>query len=113
MVSTPTLARGAKAYKCGAVITASHNPAPYNGIKLWNPDGVAFDEAQQEKIEAALERKSSGHARWEKVGTRHTRSDLEELHQQAILAIVGEHTLKVAVVCVSRATSMTAPSGLM
>ncbi|MEK6911209.1 MAG: phosphoglucosamine mutase, partial [Candidatus Thermoplasmatota archaeon] len=25
MVSTPTLARGAREYKCGAVITASHN----------------------------------------------------------------------------------------
>ena len=112
MVSTPTLARGAKAYKCGAVITASHNPAPYNGIKLWNPDGVAFDEVQQEKIEAALERKSSGHARWDKVGTRHTRSDLEELHKQAILSIVGDANLKVVVDCGSGATSTITPAVL-
>jgi hypothetical protein len=55
LVSTPTLARGAADYGCGIVITASHNPAPYNGIKLWNPDGSAFDEAQQAEVEAALD----------------------------------------------------------
>src|SRR5512136_323724 len=55
LVSTPTLARGAADYGCGVVITASHNPAPYNGIKLWNPDGMAFDESQQGEIEAALD----------------------------------------------------------
>src|SRR5881397_64175 len=112
LVSTPTLARGTREFACGAVITASHNPAPYNGIKLWNPDGVAFDEAQQEKIEAALERKSSGHARWDKVGTRHTRSDLEELHKQAILSIVGDANLKVVVDCGSGATSTITPAVL-
>src|SRR3972149_1760940 len=51
MVSTPTLARAARDHKCGAVVTASHNPPPYNGIKLWNPDGGAFDAAQQEEVE--------------------------------------------------------------
>jgi phosphoglucosamine mutase len=112
MVSTPTLARGAKEYTCGAVITASHNPAPYNGIKLWNPDGVAFDEAQQEEIEDALERKSFGHAAWDKVGARRTRSDLEELHKQAILSIVGHATLKVVVDCGSGATSTITPAVL-
>jgi len=112
MVSTPTLARGAKDYKCGVVITASHNPAPYNGIKVWNPDGVAFDEAQQEEIEAALERKSFSHAAWNKVGTRHMRADLANLHERSILAAVGHATLKVVVDCGSGATSEITPSVL-
>src|SRR5439155_25722889 len=112
MVSTPTLARGAKDNKCGVVITASHNPAPYNGIKVWNPDGVAFDEAQQEEIEAALERKSFSHAAWNKVGTRHVRADLADLHERSILAAVGHATLKVVVDCGSGATSEITPSVL-
>jgi phosphoglucosamine mutase len=112
MVSTPTLARGASDYKCGVVITASHNPAPYNGIKLWNPDGVAFDEAQQDKIEAALKRKSFAHAAWNKVGARQTRSDLAELHKQSILAAVGHANLKVVVDCGSGATSELTPAVL-
>jgi phosphoglucosamine mutase len=112
MVSTPTLARGAKEYKCGVVITASHNPAPYNGIKLWNPDGVAFDEGQQDEIEAALRRKSFAHAAWNKVGTRHARSDLAELHKQSILAAVGHANLKVVVDCGSGATCEITPAVL-
>ena len=112
MVSTPTLARGAKEYACGIVITASHNPAPYNGIKVWNPDGVAFDEAQQEEIEAALERKSFYHAAWNKVGTRHARSDLADRHTQSILSTVGHSTLKVVVDCGSGATSEITPAVL-
>ncbi|MDI3540347.1 MAG: phosphoglucosamine mutase, partial [Methanolobus sp.] len=41
LVTTPTLAYAARDYDCGVMITASHNPAEYVGIKLWNPDGMA------------------------------------------------------------------------
>src|SRR5947209_12843241 len=44
LVSTPTLARGAREFACGAVVTASYNPAPYNGIMPLNPDGNALSE---------------------------------------------------------------------
>ncbi len=109
MVSTPTLARGAKEYRCGVVITASHNPAPYNGIKLWNPDGVAFDEAQQEEVESALQRKAFAHASWDGVGSRHARADLVDRHREAVLAAVGRADLKVVVDCGSGATSTITP----
>jgi phosphoglucosamine mutase len=109
MVSTPTLARGAREYACGIVVTASHNPAPYNGIKLWNPDGVAFDEAQQEEVEAALGRASFGHAAWDKVGARLSRTDLVDLHREAILSAVGHANLKVVVDCGSGATCTITP----
>ncbi len=112
MVSTPTLARGAKEYKCGAVVTASHNPAPYNGIKLWNPDGVAFDEAQQEEVEATLERNAFRHAAWDRVGTRHSRTDLVERHRESILSAAGHAELEVVVDCGSGATSTITPSVL-
>src|SRR5439155_23067998 len=68
LVSTPTLARGAREFACGAVVTASHNPAPYNGIKLCNPDGMAFDEDQQREIEEALDRARPAVPSWEQVG---------------------------------------------
>ena len=41
MVSTPTLAYAARNHDCGVMVTASHNPAEYVGIKLWNKDGMA------------------------------------------------------------------------
>jgi phosphoglucosamine mutase len=36
------------------MITASHNPPEYNGIKLINPDGSSFTVEQQERIEREI-----------------------------------------------------------
>jgi phosphoglucosamine mutase len=51
VVPTPTLACAARTFDAGVMITASHNPPEYNGIKLLNPDGSAFNSAQQKEIE--------------------------------------------------------------
>jgi len=51
-VATPTLARYIARLDAdaGVVITASHNPAPDNGLKLWTPSGQAFDTDQRDRI---------------------------------------------------------------
>ena len=56
VLPTPTLALAAKEFDAGVMITASHNPPEYNGIKLLNPDGSAFDSNQQEEIEVLAKR---------------------------------------------------------
>ncbi len=109
LVSTPTLARGVSDYKCGAMVTASHNPAPYNGIKLWNPDGMAFDEEQQKEIEAAIDSQSSRVATWDQVGALSRREDLVERHVGAILRDVGSANARVVVDCGCGATSTITP----
>src|SRR5574337_1099203 len=109
LVSTPTLARGAAEYGCGVVITASHNPAPYNGIKLWNPDGMAFDERQQEEIEAALDAGRFRTASWDSVGYLSIREDLVAQHIDAILSEVGPARLRVVVDCACGATATITP----
>src|SRR5688572_11244472 len=38
----------------GVVISASHNPPEYNGIKFFGPDGMKLQDAVEDKIEAAL-----------------------------------------------------------
>ena len=48
---TPTLAYITREFAAGVMITASHNPPEYNGIKLFNPDGSSFDSSLQEQIE--------------------------------------------------------------
>lgn len=35
----------------GAVVSASHNPARYNGIKIFDRNGVKLDEKQEEQLE--------------------------------------------------------------
>ncbi|MFH0941902.1 MAG: phosphoglucosamine mutase [Chloroflexota bacterium] len=66
LVPTPTLALAARNFTAGAMITASHNPPEYNGIKLFNPDGSAFDTGQQREIEEMV-LADSATAPWQKV----------------------------------------------
>jgi phosphoglucosamine mutase len=39
----------------GVVISASHNPPEYNGIKFFGPNGMKLPDAVEDKIEAGLE----------------------------------------------------------
>lgn len=109
LVSTPTLARGAADYGCGVEVTASHNPAPYNGIKIWNPDGMAFDEKQQDEIEAALDAGKFRASAWDGVGRLTSRGDLVAEHIDAILAEIGTAKLRVVVDCACGATATITP----
>jgi phosphoglucosamine mutase len=46
-----TVDQGADA---GVVISASHNPPEYNGIKVFGPDGVKLPDAVEDRVEATL-----------------------------------------------------------
>lgn len=54
---TPAVATAVKdlGIEMGVVITASHNPATDNGIKLFGPGGFKLTEAQELEIEALLD----------------------------------------------------------
>lgn len=39
----------------GIQVTASHNPAPYNGLKLFGPDGAVLSAKEGEVVKAAFE----------------------------------------------------------
>lgn len=68
-VTTPTLALCARERKCiGAMITASHNPAEYNGIKLWQDTGMAFTPGLESRIEGMIERGEYRKAGWKEIG---------------------------------------------
>ena len=51
----PTPAVALLAEETGAVISASHNPAEYNGIKFFGPNGAKLSDAEEEEIEALLD----------------------------------------------------------
>ncbi len=50
----PTPAVALLADGCGAVVSASHNPAEYNGVKLFDRGGRKLSDAEEEAIEAIL-----------------------------------------------------------
>ncbi len=79
---TPTVAYAARYGNAGCMITASHNPEPYNGLKLFNRDGSSFSQEQQEEVEQALS--TTAWTDWETQGAVKDIPALE-LHTRAIL----------------------------
>lgn len=53
ILPTPAIARTAITHKalCGIVISASHNPPEYNGIKIFDGNGVKLSEEQEGSVE--------------------------------------------------------------
>ncbi len=94
----PTLAFAAREFKAGAMITASHNPPEYNGIKLVNPDGSAFDSSQRKQIEELILSDSLTTAPWDKIGNSGIYGSAVERHVERILKDFPDGLkLKVAV----------------
>ena len=54
IVPTPTVAFSTRSAQAGCMITASHNPEEYNGVKLFNKNGSSFTRIQQAEIESLL-----------------------------------------------------------
>ena len=99
LVTTPTLAEAARDMCAGGMITASHNPPEYAGIKLWNPDGMGFDVEQSKQIEKAVSSRKFKLKPWDAVGTRHALVDAVDGHIERIMRGVGHAKLKVVVDC--------------
>lgn len=66
---TPTLAFTTREFDVGVMVTASHNPPDYNGVKLFNPDGSSFDLIQQAQIEEVILAESYKVASWNEIKT--------------------------------------------
>jgi phosphoglucosamine mutase len=56
LCTTPSLAfvAGAGGYGAGAMVSASHNPAEDNGVKIFGADGAKLADAEESEIERAL-----------------------------------------------------------
>jgi phosphoglucosamine mutase len=110
VIPTPTLALAAGNFDAGAVITASHNPPEYNGIKLWNPDGSAFDSQQRQQIEEAIAKDASSTAPWQEIKCSSSYHRAIEQHIERILMdFPAGFDLKVVVDCGCGAASVITP----
>lgn len=56
----PTPAVALLAEDLGIVLSASHNPPEYNGVKVFGPDGAKLTDEQEEEIESLLEGEGPG-----------------------------------------------------
>jgi bifunctional UDP-N-acetylglucosamine pyrophosphorylase/glucosamine-1-phosphate N-acetyltransferase len=110
VVPTPTLAFAARGFDAAAMITASHNPPQYNGMKLLNPDGSAFDAEQRRQIEEMVANDSVSVVSWEIIKQASIYNKAVEKHIARILQDfpVGLK-LKVVVDCGCGAASEVTP----
>lgn len=117
MVPTPTvgyatLKKGADA---GIMITASHNPSKYNGIKLWNADGLAYKQVQEREIERIVYEKDFEKVSWDNVGKEYDITPFKDEYVDEIIRVSGidsSKPLKVVVDCASGAGSELSPEAL-
>jgi len=94
---TPVAGYLARHFECSAVITASHNPPEYNGIKMINPDGSGFSIKQMEEIEEYIEAKNFRNPGYAFVGNLVDAEHLGEEYVHAILSRFGKIKARVAV----------------
>ncbi len=52
----------------GAMITASHNPPEYNGLKFWDSKGMAYSPALEEEVEELYFRRRTKPVAWDEIG---------------------------------------------
>ncbi|MBQ6813112.1 MAG: phosphoglucosamine mutase [Methanobrevibacter sp.] len=112
MVPTPlvgyaTLKLGADA---GVMLTASHNPSQYNGIKLWNANGMAYTPEQEAEIEAIYYSNDFGEVYWDKIGDVSHNDEIKKQYIDALLDVVDiKPGLKVVIDCACGAGSEISP----
>jgi phosphoglucosamine mutase len=101
----PTPAVALLALDLGAVVSASHNPPEYNGIKLFDRDGRKLTDADEEEIEALLDEPSREPGEIDRIGVA-TDSYLEHIVERFGPDLTG---LRLVVDCANGAYAGIAP----
>jgi phosphoglucosamine mutase len=101
----PTPAVALLALDLGVVVSASHNPPEYNGIKIFDRDGQKLTDEAEEEIEALLDAEGHGGGEIDRVGVAMD-SYLEHIVERFGTDLTG---LRIAVDCANGAYSEIAP----
>ncbi len=116
LVPTPTLQYTVKQkqFDSGVIITASHNPPQFNGIKGTANDGTEFSKEVEENIESIYFSQQYTFADWRTVGTYSTWDGAIDLYIKGILSRVDTAAIKklpfhVVLDCGNGAGCLTAP----
>lgn len=96
VVPTPTLQYTIreKNFDSGVIITSSHNPPEFNGIKGVASDGTEFSKDVEEEIEKIYFDENFNLANWKDVGKLSTWDGASELYINGILAAVDVDLIK-------------------
>ncbi|MCU0862019.1 MAG: phosphoglucosamine mutase [Methanomassiliicoccales archaeon] len=98
----------------GVMITASHNPPEFNGIKAVDSDGTEMPREKEEEIERIFFSRSFTGTDWRSVGSVRPTSGADAYYSRAVLSQVDEGEIsnrKASVVldCANGAGSLVSP----
>jgi phosphoglucosamine mutase len=93
----------------GIMITASHNPPEYNGIKIWNKNGMAYTQSQERTLEKIIHKKSFLKESWNNIDTVEDISIISDYMKDLISMVKIKPGLKVVVDCANGAASFISP----
>ena len=86
MASTPAIQFAVKNHKMdgGVIVSASHNPPQYNGIKVIWSDGIETSHEQETEIENIYFENKIVYASWDKLGTFHELPTINDEYKDSI-----------------------------
>jgi phosphomannomutase len=89
IVPTPTVQLATERSEAvgGIVITASHNPAEWNALKLLGRNGMFLDEEQGLEVKRMVEAGAFDYKPWDQIGKASSQDDAVEDHIDAVLRI--------------------------
>lgn len=96
IIPTPTLAfiTMKRKFDAGIMVTASHNPPEYTGVKFWSHNSMGFTRGGEGELEKIYDSKQFTVAGWDELGkVTHNESAVEE-HIDALLGMCDADTIR-------------------
>lgn len=96
IVPTPTFGYAVARLKAvgGIQITASHNPAPWNGLKLFGRDGAVLPPEEGKKVQGVYESRAFRQAVWNEVGQASECPLALDWHRERVLQLVDVERIR-------------------
>jgi phosphoglucosamine mutase len=112
MIPTPTLAYSTKAFGAdvGFMLTASHNPPQYNGIKVFRVDTLSYTDEDQNAVEKIVKKGTCKLADWRNLGKSTPVDAIQVYLEMAQKAIALKKQWRIIVDPGCGATYSVAPS---
>ena len=118
IVPTPTIQLAVEHHKAagGIAVTASHNPAQWNALKLISAAGTFLEKPDVEKVRGLFESGPISYTRFDQAGGLREDGDAGRRHIESVLGLpylnlgdLRSRRFKVAVDCINGAASVVIP----
>ncbi|NJF25228.1 phosphoglucosamine mutase [Thermococcus sp. Bubb.Bath] len=111
LAPTPLTGFAIKLYgvDAGITITASHNPPQYNGIKVWQANGMAYTPEMERELESIMDSGNFKKAPWNEIGTLRAEDPRGDYIKEALKFVELKNSYTVVLDAGNGAGSIVSP----